>query len=81
MNLKDVIMKGGILPAMLSDKLVAKDEARLAADEALKKQAAQGPAGTQAVAGEGMKRGGKVSSASSRADGIAVKGKTRGKMY
>jgi hypothetical protein len=27
-----------------------------------------------------MKKGGKVSSASSRADGIAVKGKTRGKM-
>jgi hypothetical protein len=29
---------------------------------------------------EGMKKGGKVSSASKRADGIAVKGKTRGKM-
>jgi hypothetical protein len=29
----------------------------------------------------GMKKGGKVSSASSRADGIATKGKTRGKMY
>lgn len=28
----------------------------------------------------GMKKGGKVSSASSRADGCAVKGKTRGKM-
>jgi hypothetical protein len=30
---------------------------------------------------EGMKSGGKVSSASSRADGIAQRGKTRGKMY
>jgi hypothetical protein len=29
----------------------------------------------------GMKKGGKVSSASSRADGCATKGKTRGKMY
>jgi hypothetical protein len=29
---------------------------------------------------EGMKRGGKVSSASSRADGIAQRGKTRGKL-
>jgi hypothetical protein len=29
---------------------------------------------------EGFKKGGKVSSASSRADGIAQKGKTRGKM-
>lgn len=28
----------------------------------------------------GMKKGGKVSSASSRADGCCVKGKTRGKM-
>jgi len=30
--------------------------------------------------GRGMKAGGKVSSASKRADGIAVKGKTRGRM-
>ena len=29
----------------------------------------------------GLKKGGKVSSASSRADGCAVRGKTRGKMY
>lgn len=29
---------------------------------------------------KGMKKGGKVSSASKRADGIAVKGKTRGRM-
>ena len=32
------------------------------------------------AAGEPMKKGGKVSSASSRADGCAVKGKTRGTM-
>jgi hypothetical protein len=37
-------------------------------------------AGEDKKAGEGMKKGGKVSSASSRADGIAVKGKTRGRM-
>jgi hypothetical protein len=30
---------------------------------------------------EGMKKGGKVSSASKRADGCASRGKTRGKMY
>jgi hypothetical protein len=30
--------------------------------------------------GTGMKKGGKVSSASKRADGIAVKGKTRGRI-
>jgi hypothetical protein len=29
----------------------------------------------------GMKSGGKVSSASKRADGIAQKGKTKGRMY
>ena len=32
------------------------------------------------AAGEPMKKGGKVSSASSRADGCATKGKTRGTM-
>jgi hypothetical protein len=32
------------------------------------------------LAAKGMKSGGKVSSASKRADGIAVKGKTKGKM-
>jgi hypothetical protein len=37
------------------------------------------PAGEQPSAGEGMKKGGKVS-ASARADGCATKGKTRGKM-
>jgi hypothetical protein len=34
----------------------------------------------QKKANVGMKKGGKVSSASKRADGIAVKGKTRGRM-
>jgi len=37
-------------------------------------------AGSMAPAGAPMKKGGKVSSASSRADGCAVKGKTRGKI-
>lgn len=32
------------------------------------------------AAGEPMKKGGKVSSASSRADGCAVKGKTKGRI-
>jgi hypothetical protein len=38
------------------------------------------PAGEQPKAGEGMKKGGKVSSASSRGDGCCVKGKTKGRM-
>lgn len=36
--------------------------------------------GTIAAKVAGMKKGGKVSSASKRADGIASKGKTRGRM-
>lgn len=137
MNLKDIVMSGGILPAMLKEDFVAKDEARAAEDEAKKKAAAEAAAqeaGTQAKAGEGMKKGGAVkkkmadggkvpqdidgasatrspkkgekpvyeepgsgirvdgkplnkakggmigSSASRRADGIASRGKTRGKM-
>jgi hypothetical protein len=34
----------------------------------------------QQVGGRGMKTGGKVSSASKRADGCAVRGKTKGKI-
>ena len=74
-------MKGGIIPAMISEKIAGKNDEI----EALKKKVAEGAAGTQAVAGQqasngqGMKKGGKVSSASSRADGCATKGKTRGK--
>ena len=137
MNLKDVVMSGGILPAMLKEDFIAKGEAKAAEDEAKKKAAAEAAAqeaGTQAKAGEGMKKGGAVkkkmadggkvpqdidgasatrspkkgektvyeepgsgirvdgkplnkakggmigSSASRRADGIASRGKTRGKM-
>ena len=54
----------GLLPAVISRDAQSDDE------EKRKKQAA----------GEPMKKGGKVSSASSRADGCAVKGKTRGTM-
>jgi hypothetical protein len=79
MQLKDIIMSGGILPAMYKQN-EEKNDAKDAEIEALKKQASQGAAGTQAVAGQGMKKGGKVSSASSRGDGIAQRGKTKGRM-
>ena len=49
-------------------------EAEVAAGRKTKEQAQMEAQGT------GMKKGGKVSSASSRADGCAVKGKTKGKM-
>ena len=40
----------------------------------------QSRVGTRHTLGKGMKAGGKVGSASKRADGCAVKGKTRGRM-
>ena len=43
-------------------------------------QAAQGVAAPAPPMAPRMKKGGKVSSASKRADGIATKGKTRGRM-
>jgi hypothetical protein len=43
-------------------------------------QAPQAPAPTARMYAPQMKKGGKVSSASKRADGIATKGKTRGRM-
>jgi hypothetical protein len=50
-------------------------------DEALKKLGAEAVMpGTGAAKAAGMKKGGKVSSASNRADGCVTKGKTRGKM-
>ena len=45
-------------------------------------EATQGPIKRGLMAGSGMKKGGKVkmSSASKRADGIATKGKTKGRI-
>jgi hypothetical protein len=57
----------GLLPAAI---------ARNAQDDDEKKR----QAGGMASAGTPMKKGGKVSSASKRGDGIATKGKTRGTM-
>ena len=53
------------------DEKIAALEAEVAAGRKTKQQA---------QAEVGMKKGGKVSSASKRADGCAVKGKTRGRM-
>lgn len=76
----------GIGPALIAkspelSKYISLNPKKVEEDELKKKQLSEGrAAGTQAVAGEGMKRGGSVSSASRRADGIATKGKTRGKL-
>ena len=63
----ELMRKGvGVVPqAIARDAYSSKEE-----EERRKKQASGMP----------MKKGGKVSSASSRADGCATKGKTRGKM-
>ena len=56
------------------DEKIAALEAEVAAGRKTQQQAQMEAKGT------GMKKGGKVSSASKRADGIAVKGKTRGRI-
>ena len=61
----------GLLPA------IAKD---MRDDKAEEKKKAAMAAQTGAPAQPGMKKGGSVSSASKRADGCAMRGKTRGKM-
>ena len=52
-------------------------------EEAMKagRQEAKETAAEERREARGMKKGGKVGSASKRADGIAQRGKTRGKMY
>ena len=58
-------------PAEREARQMMKDRAAAKAAEA---------AYNRSVTSEGMAKGGKVSSASSRADGIATKGKTKGTM-
>ena len=67
---------GGVLPMMIARNAYEGKEEEKKRKEA--EAAAAVSAGT--VPASGMKKGGKVSSASKRADGIAVKGKTRGRI-
>lgn len=64
---------GGILPAAIA-RSAQRDAARSAAEEEREK------AMLASAEGKPMKKGGKVSSASSRADGCAQRGKTKGRM-
>jgi hypothetical protein len=67
----------GLLPGLLyKDQYKDKEEERQAQERAAAEQAAAEQAAEQAAA-QGMKKGGKVKSASARADGIAIRGKTR----
>jgi hypothetical protein len=70
---------GGVLPMMIARNAYEGKEEETKRKEA--EAAANNVAPTQETApAQGMKKGGKVSSASKRADGIAIKGKTKGKM-
>ena len=59
---------GGIAPMMI---------ARSGYDKAEEERQAQEQAAAEQAAAQGMKKGGKVKSASARADGCAIRGKTR----
>jgi hypothetical protein len=62
----------GIVPGLLYKDQYEEDAEKRAKEES---------AGQMQAPGGAMKKGGKVRSASSRADGIAKRGKTRGKIY
>jgi hypothetical protein len=76
---------GAAVPGTRSLNRDEEEEKRRMAEEdaamaAAQMEATQGPIKRGLMAGSGMKKGGKVSSASKRADGCAIRGKTRGKM-
>ena len=73
MELKDLANYGSFGAAIPGTRSLKKDE------EEEKRRMEEQAAAEQAAA-QGMKKGGKVSSASKRADGIASRGKTRGRM-
>jgi predicted Zn-dependent protease len=66
----------------MKEGLLGTDEQNKDAKERMRKMDEKNPNSAQAKVNKalGMKAGGKVSSASKRADGCAVKGKTRGRM-
>jgi hypothetical protein len=70
--------KKGVLQT-LKDKVMGTEEQNRAAKERMRKMDEKDPDSTQAKVNKalGMKKGGVVSSASKRADGCAIRGKTR----
>jgi hypothetical protein len=64
----------GVVPGLLYKNKYDKDAEEAASPAPQAAEQAKGASAT-------MKKGGSVSSASKRADGIAQRGKTRGKMY
>jgi hypothetical protein len=74
---KDLIKSGmlGVVPSMVGKDMAERDRKEKEIEAVKEMEMAK-----RQQAGQGMKRGGKVSSASSRADGCATKGKTKGRM-
>jgi hypothetical protein len=61
----------------LYENIVGTEEQNRKGQETLDKQAREGSGLAKMLGGKGMKSGGKVSSASKRADGCCIRGKTR----
>jgi hypothetical protein len=87
MALKDIAGSLGVLPRLAVKEYEDRKQDKMEAEEQLRAQ--EKAAAEQAAAEGGMKKGGKVKkmakggsvgSASKRADGIATRGKTRGRM-
>ena len=79
MSIPTAVMEAG---KSLKDKVMGTKEQNAEAADRMRKMDEKNPDSAQAKVNKvlGMKKGGSVSSASKRADGIATKGKTRGKM-
>lgn len=75
----------GLLPRVIArdaqKQSAAEEEAKRLADEEKQEAAMLARASTPETSETKMKKGGVTSSASKRGDGIAQRGKTRGKMY
>ena len=61
----------------IKEALLGTEEQNRIAQENLDKQAREGSSLAKMLGGKGMKSGGSVKSASARADGCAIRGKTR----
>jgi hypothetical protein len=79
MALKDIAGYFGVLPRLAVKEYEDRKQDKMEAEEMLR---AQEQAAAEQAAAQGMKKGGKVkiSTASKRADGIATKGKTKGRI-
>ena len=74
MALKNIAGSLGILPRLAVKEYEDRKQDKMEAEEQLR---AQEQAAAEQAAAQGMKKGGKVKSASARADGIAIRGRTR----